>query len=118
MLVVSIIQMETQAFNVVIADSTTHIPLPNASIYDKYGVAISMSNNKGALPKLSKNSYPITVRYLGFQEKTVKSECTDTIFLSENVSELQSFHSHSFTVVGFETNLLMVQQLPTSRLEL
>lgn len=88
MLVVSIMQMETQAYNIVIADSTTHIPLPNASIYDKNGVAIGMSNNKGVLPKLSKNSYPITVRYLGFHEKTVIGESTDTIFLSENVSEL------------------------------
>ncbi len=88
MLVVSIMQMETQAYNIVIADSTTHIPLPNASIYDKNGVAIGLSNNKGVLPKLSKNSYPITVRYLGFHEKKVIGECTDTIFLSENVSEL------------------------------
>lgn len=88
MLVVSILQMETRAFNVVVADSITHIPLPNASIYDKNGVAIGMSNNKGVLPKLSKDSYPITVRYLGFQEKTVIGEIPDTIFLSEYVSEL------------------------------
>lgn len=88
MLVVSVMQMETQAYNIVIADPTTHIPLPNASIYDKNGVAIGMSNNKGVLPKLSKNSYPIAVRYLGFHEKRVMGECYDTIFMSENVSEL------------------------------
>lgn len=88
MLAVSIMQMETQAFNIVIADSITHIPLPNASIYDKNGVAIGMSNNKGAIPWLSKSSYPITVRYLGFHEKTVMAESPDTIFLSESVSEL------------------------------
>lgn len=80
--------METLSFNVVIADSTTHIPLPNASIYDMNGVAIGMSDNKGVLPKLSKHSYPIIVRYLGFHEKTVMEECPDTVFLSENVSEL------------------------------
>ncbi|MDE6533931.1 MAG: hypothetical protein K2M27_10440 [Muribaculaceae bacterium] len=80
--------METPAFNVVIADSMTHIPLPNASIYDKNGVAIGMSDNRGVLPELSKNSYPLTVRYIGFHEKTVMDERTDTIFLSENVSEL------------------------------
>ena len=64
MLFVSILQMETPAFNVVIADSMTHIPLPNASIYDKNGVAIGMSDDRGVLPELSKNSYPLTVRYL------------------------------------------------------
>lgn len=88
MLVVSILQMETRAFNVVVVDSIIRIPLPNASIYDRNGVAIGMSNNKGVLPKLSKDSYPITIRYLGFQEKTVIEESPDTISLSENVSEL------------------------------
>ena len=88
MLVVSILQMETLAFNVVVVDSITRIPLPNASIYDRNGVAIGMSNNKGVLPKLSKDSYPITIRYLGFQEKTVIEESPDTISLFENVSEL------------------------------
>ena len=88
MLVVSILQMETLAFNVVVVDSITRIPLPNASIYDRNGVAIGMSNNKGVLPKLSKDSYPITIRYLGFQERTVIEESPDTISLFENVSEL------------------------------
>ena len=87
MLVVSILQMETLAFNVVVVDSITRIPLPNASIYDRNGGAIGMSNNKGVLPKLSKDSYPITIRYLGFQEKTVIEESPDTITLFENVSE-------------------------------
>lgn len=88
MLMVSIMQMEMQAYDVIIADSITHIPLPNASIYDKNGVAIGLSNNKGALPKLSKDSYPITVRYLGFQEKQITEDYPDTIFLTENISEL------------------------------
>lgn len=88
MLVASIMQMETQAYNVVVADSVTHIPLPNASIYDKNGVAVGISNHNGVLPKLSKNSYPITVRYIGFHEQRVMRESADTIFLSEDISEL------------------------------
>lgn len=88
MLVVAIIQIESQALNVVITDSATHIPLPNASVYDRNGVAICLSNNSGKLPELSKESYPITIRYLGFHEKMVMRESSDTIFLSENVSEL------------------------------
>lgn len=88
MLMVSIMQMEMQASDVIIADSITHIPLPNASVYDRNGTAIGLSSNKGVLPKFSKDSYPITVRYLGFQEKMVTEECSDTIFLCENVSEL------------------------------
>lgn len=77
-----------QAYDVVVADSITHIPLPNATIYDKHGTAIGMSNNKGVLPKISSIFYPITLRYLGFYDKTVFKENPDTIFLSENISEL------------------------------
>ena len=74
--------------NAVVVDSTTRIPLPNASVYDRHGVVIDMTDDNGVLPKLARNSYPITIHYLGFQEKTVMEECPDTILLSENISEL------------------------------
>ncbi|MDE6097647.1 MAG: carboxypeptidase-like regulatory domain-containing protein, partial [Muribaculaceae bacterium] len=74
--------------NAVVVDSITRIPLPNASVYDRHGVVIDMTDDNGVLPKLARNSYPITIHYLGFQEKTVMEECPDTIFLSENISEL------------------------------
>lgn len=44
--------MESWAYDVIVVDSTTHIPLPNASIYDKDGSPVGLSNNNGEVPKI------------------------------------------------------------------
>lgn len=79
---------EGRANNIIVADSTSHIPLPNASVYDRNGTAIGMSDRNGVLPTISPGSYPITVRYLGFNDKSVSATGRDTIFLSYAISEL------------------------------
>ena len=78
--------IQTQA--TVVADSVTHIPLPNASVYSNSGKAVGVSNGKGILPRISQENYPITIRYIGFNDKIVRHENQDTVFLSENISEL------------------------------
>lgn len=88
LLVFVFISSEAWAYNVVVADSVSHVPLPNASIYNGKGDAIGISNHRGVLPKIPRDNYPITIRYIGFNEKTVAEEIPDTIFLSENASEL------------------------------
>lgn len=87
-LLFSIILLEAWAYDVIVVDSATHVPLPNASIYDKDGTPVGLSNSKGAVPKITRSRYPITVRYLGFNDKTIMFGDKDTIFLSEKVSEL------------------------------
>lgn len=72
----------------VIADAVTHRPLPSASIFDRQGNIVGISDSRGIMPFIPSNVYPVTVRYLGFKEETVPSMGRDTIFLSENVSEL------------------------------
>ena len=50
-----------------IIDATTGQPLPKASIFDKNGVFIAVSDNEGIVPQnISKSSYPISVRYVGY----------------------------------------------------
>ena len=80
--------MELWASEVIVVDSATNVALPNASIYDKDGTPVGLSNSKGVIPKIARSRYPITVRYLGFNDKSVMYGCNDTIFLSESVSEL------------------------------
>ncbi len=87
-LLFSIISMELWASEVIVVDSATNVALPNASIYDKDGTPVGLSNSKGVIPKIARSRYPITVRYLGFNDKSVMYGCNDTIFLSESVSEL------------------------------
>lgn len=87
-LFLSMLSVEGQERNVVVADSETRMPLPNASIFDRHGKTIGMSNARGRIPAIPSDCYPINVRYLGFKEKTVRSANTDTIFLKESISEL------------------------------
>lgn len=80
--------MELWASEVIVVDSATNVALPNASIYDKDGTPVGLSNSKGVIPKIARSRYPITVRYLGFNDKSVMYGSNDTVFLSESVSEL------------------------------
>lgn len=87
-IILSILAMEVRAFNPVVADSATRAPLPNASVYDRDGIAVGQTDRRGRLPRVSVNHYPLTLSYIGFDDKIVGDEMTDTIFMTENVSEL------------------------------
>lgn len=73
---------------VVVADSVTHIPLANASVFDRHGALAGFSDGRGRLPSLNYERYPVTVCYLGFKNRVVRESATDTIFLQELCSEL------------------------------
>lgn len=72
----------------IVADSLTRQPLQNASIFDRKGKIIGLSNSKGAVYCASPADYPLTIRYLGFNEKRIDYNAADTILLTENISEL------------------------------
>lgn len=77
-----------EARHMIVADSLSHIPLPNASVYDSNGDFIGMTGQQGALPPISDGSFPLTVSYIGFDNKIVPQANVDTIFLQENLSLL------------------------------
>ncbi len=72
----------------IVADSTTHLPLPGASLFDCRGHVVGVCNSNGRIPYIPATGYPITVRCLGFKEKTVAANESDTIFLQESMTEL------------------------------
>ena len=72
----------------VVADSLTHLPLPSASVFDRNGSPLGMTDGRGRLPFLMPDSYPVTVRYLGFKEVRLTAEPADTVFMVENIAEL------------------------------
>ncbi len=73
---------------VVVADSVTGMPLPSASVFDCKGNVVGICDPRGKMPYIPANSYPVVVRYLGYQERIVESSGTDTIFLQEIRTEL------------------------------
>lgn len=87
----SFFDTESRARNVVVADFLTRGALPKATIYDRRGVAIGITNKKGVLPYISPSEFPITLRYTGYYDKTMESLDGDTIFLEEKYSDLPEF---------------------------
>ena len=77
-----------QNHHFIVADSISGISLPGASIFDKKGNLLGVSNSKGKSPYISPSNLPLTVRYMGFKEKEVADLNQDTIFLVENYFEL------------------------------
>lgn len=80
--------MMAKSGNFVVADSTTRTPLPSVSVFDKNGTAIGCTDTRGLLPHIAADSYPITLRLLGFKEMAIDSIPSDTIFIVENATEL------------------------------
>jgi len=76
----------------VVADSLSGAPLANASIFDRKGRFIGMSRADGAASCATEADYPITIRYMGYHEKSVSSPWSaDTVLLRESVAELPEF---------------------------
>lgn len=72
----------------IVVDSVSRSPLGGASVFDRRGNFIGVSNAKGRMPYIPANSYPILLRFLGFDEKSVPDESADTIFMQENYTDL------------------------------
>lgn len=72
----------------VVADFETHEALQNASVFDSKGNFLGVSDSHGRLPFCQSNDFPLTVRYLGYDEETVGSNGIDTVFMHEYAMEL------------------------------
>lgn len=72
----------------VVADYESHQPLPKASVFDKRGNFTGVCDSKGRLPVCSIDEFPLTVRYLGYTEATIRSTEIDTVFLYGYSTEL------------------------------
>lgn len=97
--------IDSPDFNIV-ADSITHSPLANASVFDRNGKFLGTSSPAGTITCTSAGDYPITIRYMGFREKHVPVPTADTIFLQENISQLpevviESRHKNMLHILAY-----------------
>ena len=73
---------------IVVADSTTRVPLPSASVFGSSGLAIGKTDSRGCLPFIPEGDYPVLVSYIGFEDKILETAPADTVFLTESIPEL------------------------------
>ena len=88
LLLLTVLTVESRA---IVIDSLTRMPLPSASVFDNEGKILGVSGLNGRMPLVYPESYPLTIRYLGYKEKIIHSSAVDTIFLQENIAELPEF---------------------------
>lgn len=75
----------------VVVDSVLGMPLPSASVFNRHGRLAGICSVDGEMPFVSHDDYPVTIRYMGFREKTVRLPGARIIRMQENVMELPEF---------------------------
>lgn len=87
-LCLSVPAISGRARDAVVADSVSRMPLSNASVFDRRGRPAGITKPDGSLPYVAPADYPVTIRHMGYRERTVNTASPDTIFLSESATEL------------------------------
>lgn len=72
----------------VLLDSVTCRPLSAASVFNSNGKFLGVSGTSGQISCVGQSDFPITIRYMGYEEVTVPEFDCDTIFMSEKATEL------------------------------
>lgn len=67
----------------VVVDALDGTPLPKASIFDRKGDIIALTQTDGKIPAIPSGSYPLSVRCIGFMPATVPSAAIDSVKLNE-----------------------------------
>lgn len=74
---------------VLITDAESGEPLPRASIFDNKGLFIGISTDNGEVPEnIPADSYPLSIRYIGYDQASVDSPDAGTVSLTESSYEL------------------------------
>ncbi|MCH5346317.1 MAG: hypothetical protein J1E63_04370 [Muribaculaceae bacterium] len=67
----------------VVVDSISAEPLAMASVFDRNGNIIGTTDSRGYLPRFESSSYPLTVRYMGYESAQVERGDADTVRMKE-----------------------------------
>lgn len=90
---------------IIIKDFQSGLPLPKASIFDKNGVFIAVTDDEGIVPEnISAASYPLNIRYVGFSPLTVASPNLGVVTMVESTYTLPEI-----TVDDVSRNILYLQ---------
>ena len=72
-----------------VTEAETGQPLPKASLFDKFGLFLGVADNNGIVPStISLNSYPIHIRYVGYEPIDVTSPDAGVVAMKESTYDL------------------------------
>lgn len=81
-------EAQPTARRTVVADAESRLSLAGATVFSRKGNVIGISGQKGRMPYVSEADYPLTIRYLGYNELAVDSIGADTVFLVPSATAL------------------------------
>lgn len=93
-LMLTVVCFYCEAWKGIVVDSLSHQPLASASLFDHNGNVLGMTDLKGRIPYLPPASFPVSVRYLGYNE-TIVEAAVDTVFMTESKFELPEVYVES-----------------------
>lgn len=76
-LILSSSTFDADAYRLV--DASTNAPLPLASITDRSGNVVGMTDKSGVIPELQKDRYPITFNYMGYASLQILKPAEDDV---------------------------------------
>lgn len=71
-----------------LVDNDTRLPLPLASVMDREGNLVGMTDHEGAIPPVSADCYPLTFSSLGYKPLEIGSPVTADIGMSATAYDL------------------------------
>lgn len=72
----------------VVLDSISRKPLANASVLDRNGKVVGVTDSKGLLPYAPYSDYPLSVHYMGYRTAAVEKPSSSEVLMKESVSLL------------------------------
>lgn len=89
---------------VAVRDAETGSVLPKASVFDRNGAFIGVTGDDGTVPSgIPKGSYPLNIRYLGYNPVTVESSDAGNVMMTE-----ASYALPELTTVAGTRNMLHI----------
>lgn len=85
-LILSSLTFDADAYRLI--DASTNAPLPLASITDRSGNVVGMTDKSGAIPELQKDRYPITFNYMGYASLQILKPAEDDVKMVPQEYEL------------------------------
>lgn len=88
-----------------VTDNHTGLPLPKASIFDKNGIFIGVTDDNGIVPhNISNFSYPLNIRYVGYLPISVQSPDFGVVTMVES-----EYNLPEVVVDDVSRNILYIQ---------
>ncbi|MDE6526744.1 MAG: carboxypeptidase-like regulatory domain-containing protein [Muribaculaceae bacterium] len=72
----------------IVVDADDNTPLPKASVFDRYGKFAGLTSENGEMPPLDATDYPVSIRCIGYDTRTISRPASGRIRMYEKTYEL------------------------------